>query len=235
MIHQIVEDHLSPRNLFIYGTADLHGMIPEKFHRYPYGITIGRRLDDKIIDDIHEGPTLEYYHHYQQINNELQKIAGSIAQELEKNDIGAVVIKPTVTIRSEEMGFDLDTLTYDVSHKMVATRAGLGWIGKTALFISPEFGPRLRLVTILVNKNPGAYKIPVEASQCGKCELCLGKCPAQAANGRLWDVTVSRDDFFDALKCREMCGRLAKERLNADIRICGMCVAVCPVGKRSYR
>ena len=31
-------------------------------------------------------------------------------------------------------------------------------------------------------------------------------------------------------KCREKCGELAKERLNVDERICGLCVSVCPKG-----
>src|ERR1019366_2714391 len=33
------------------------------------------------------------------------------------------------------------------AHKTAATRAGLGWIGKTGLFVSPEAGTKLRLAT----------------------------------------------------------------------------------------
>ena len=35
---------------------------------------------------------------------------------------------------------------------MIATRAGLGWIGKTDLFISKDIGARLRLVSILIDR-----------------------------------------------------------------------------------
>jgi len=115
---------------------------------------------------------------------------------------------------------------------MIATRAGLGWIGKTALFISDEFGPRLRLVSILINKNPDTESIPIDYSKCGQCNICVEKCPATAANGKLWNINIHRDEFFDAYKCREKCGELAKQNLNVDIRICGLCVAVCPIGKR---
>jgi len=32
-----------------------------------------------------------------------------------------------------------------------ATRAGLGWIGKTGLFVSPEGGPKVRLATVFTD------------------------------------------------------------------------------------
>jgi epoxyqueuosine reductase QueG len=115
---------------------------------------------------------------------------------------------------------------------MVATRAGLGWIGKTDLFISMEFGPRLRLVSILL-KSPVESKIsPVNTSRCGKCSICVETCPANAANGKLWDITVDREEFFDAFKCRKQCAEFGRSRLGIDARICGICVAACPVGQK---
>jgi epoxyqueuosine reductase QueG len=61
------------------------------------------------------------------------------------------------------------------------------------------------------------------------------KCPANAANGKLWDIKTHRDEFFDAFKCREKCGELARQRLNVDERICGLCISVCPYGKKNNR
>ncbi|OFY64528.1 MAG: hypothetical protein A2V64_08625 [Bacteroidetes bacterium RBG_13_43_22] len=68
----------------------------------------------------------------------------------------SIAIDPTVTAGTEAYNDEyLRTLTVDISHKMVATRAGLGWIGKSDLLISREFGPRLRLVSMLLNQDPG--------------------------------------------------------------------------------
>ena len=47
-------------------------------------------------------------------------------------------------------------------------------------------------------------------------------------------LDVHRDSFFDAYKCREKCAELAKQKLNIDKRICGICVSVCPIGKKSF-
>jgi epoxyqueuosine reductase QueG len=211
----------------------LNGLVEKKFREYPYAISIAKRLDDAIINTINQGPTKEYFEHYNEINHELAQKANQIKKELKKIRIDSIAVKPTLSTESKTHKKYLQTLTVDISHKMVATRAGLGWIGKTDLFISPRFGPRLRLVSILINKKPDQIGVPIEKSRCGTCHICVEKCPAQAATGKLWNINIHRDQFFDAFRCREMCGYLAKQRLHTDQRICGICVSVCPVGMKS--
>jgi ferredoxin len=232
MLTNIVQKHLTPSDDFIFGTADLRGLVDEKFGDHQYGIAIGRRLDDTVIDSIAEGPTLEYFNLYTGINSELARITEKIAIDLRKAGTGAIPITPTVHTGPDSAPDYIRTLKADVSHKMVATRAGLGWIGKTDLFVSKKFGPRLRLVSILINKEPEFTAAPVEESLCGKCNICVEKCPAKAATGELWNIRLHRDAFFDAKKCREMCAEMGRTRLHADRRICGICVSVCPFGHR---
>ncbi len=235
MILETVNGNLIPSGAFIFGVSDLRGLIDKKYSRYPFGISIGKRLDDSIIDGILDGPTIEYYNHYNQTNHELSAIANNIKSDLLEKGVHAIVVEPTVHTESKEFEQYLKTLTVDVSHKMVATRAGLGWIGKTDLFISQIYGPRLRLVSLLIDQKPETESKPVEKSRCGKCTICVDKCPAHAANGKLWNVNVHRDSFFDAHQCRKTCGELARQRLNVNVRICGLCVAVCLVGSKNKR
>jgi epoxyqueuosine reductase QueG len=47
---------------------------------------------------------------------------------------------------TDEAGF-----ASDLPHKTVATRAGLGWVGKSALLISDRFGAALRLTSVLTD------------------------------------------------------------------------------------
>lgn len=229
---QVIEKLLIPEDDFIVGFADLHGMLDSKFNGFPYGISIGKRLNDSIVDNNRNGPTLEYFDHYRHINRELADLSLKVQAGLTGIGINSLPIEPTINIGSKGYEHYLKKLSFDISHKMVATRAGLGWIGKTALFVSEKFGPRLRLVSILIDRDPGIQAIPVEISRCGKCSLCVEACPAKAANGKLWNITVHRDEFFNAFVCRKKCGELAKQRLNINEKICGLCVAVCPVGKK---
>lgn len=235
MIIDILKHHLIPADQYIFGFADLRGLLDLKFGNYPSGISIGRRLDDRIVDALTHGPTLEYYGHYKQINQDLYTTARRIKDQLQEAGIDAIVIKPTISTDSWEFEQCMSTLTVDISHKMVATRAGLGWIGKTDLLISREFGPRLRLVSLLIDREPdglvGTVR-PVDQSRCGSCTICVDQCPAQAANGLSWNIHLHRDSFFNAHKCRDMCAELARQRLNVNERICGLCVSVCPFGLR---
>jgi epoxyqueuosine reductase QueG len=228
-VREIIEKHLVPRDAFIFGFADLKGLIDASFGEFRYGISIGKRLDDMIVNGIYSGPTLEYYTHYRQVNEELAELTGNISSDLGTIGVNSICESPTVTTE------ELDTIYAEklrtrLSHKMVATRAGLGWIGKSDLFISRAFGPRLRLVTILTDTPLETEMAPVEKSRCGSCSICKTSCPANAISGDLWDISVDRDAFFDAFKCREKCREFGEKYLKLDVRVCGICVAVCPFG-----
>jgi epoxyqueuosine reductase QueG len=231
IIENIIREHLLPAENFIFGFADLTGLLQNKFTGFNYGISIGLRLDSVIVEKIINGPTPEYYLHYKKANEDLALLTEKICAELNANEIETFNISPTVSTT------DLDTIYFnslrtDLSHKMVATRAGLGWIGKTDLFISREFGPRLRLVSILLKYPVKSKSSPINISRCGKCNICVEICPAQASNGKLWDITVEREEFFDPFKCRMQCAEFGRIRLGIDARICGVCVAACPVGQK---
>lgn len=217
-----------PSGDFIFGFADLKGLLSSKFDGFQFGISLGKRLENKIIDKLQDGPTIEYYHYYNRINRELADLSKKIQDDLSQVGIESIAIAPTILLDAKENEIYLKNLVYEISHKMVATRAGLGWIGKTDLLISYAFGPRLRLTSILLKQNPGINSIPVDESKCGNCKLCVLRCPAEASNGKLWNIKTERNEFFDAFKCREKCGELAREKLNVRERICGLCVCVCP-------
>lgn len=230
IIENIINKHLLPPKDYIYGFADLTGLLQEKFIGFNFGISIGLRLNTDIVDKIIDGPTYEYYLHYKKVNENLALLAKVISADLNNNGIETFNISPSVTISDLDTIYS-ETLSTDLSHKMVATRAGLGWIGKTDLFISREFGPRLRLVSILIKSPVISKSGSVDLSRCGKCNKCVDICPPKAANGKLWDITVGRDEFFDPHKCRRQCAEFGRSRLGMDARICGMCIAACPVGK----
>ena len=226
-IKQIIGDN----ERYIIGFANLTGLVPDNYKGFNYAVVIGKKLDDTIIDAIVSGPTPEYCRHYEKTNHLLSVLIHKISGELTANHISAIVIEPTVS--DGELDDDYyNTLRTDFSHKMAATRAGLGWIGKTALFISEKFGPRLRLATILTDYPLDCSAEPIIESRCGSCQICVQKCPAQAANGKLWNIDVDRDEFYNPFKCREKCLELSWKKMKKHTSICGICIAVCPRGNK---
>ena len=71
-------------------------------------------------------------------SDNIQGIAGvgpvGAAKLLQERGFAAIALEPT----TEE--FDAVRLRAGLSHKIAATRSGLGWIGKSDLFISTELG-----------------------------------------------------------------------------------------------
>ncbi len=110
------------------------------------------------------------------------------------------------------------------THKIAATSAGIGWIGKNGLLITREFGPRLSLATVLTDA-PLETGVPMESSQCGECRLCLDFCPSEAITGEHW----TRSDPFVELVQPEKCKSHKKStrRLSGKPN-CGLCINICP-------
>lgn len=115
------------------------------------------------------------------------------------------------------------------NHKMAATTAGIGWIGKNGLLVNPEHGPRLSLATVLTDA-PIAADPPIAASRCGACALCRDHCPSGAITGAEW----SRDEpFVELVRLGECRGHKAAGRQTQGKPNCGLCITICPYG-RSY-
>ena len=210
-IIEIIKKHLIPAEKYIYGFADLTGLLSRKFDGFNFGISIGRKLDDSIVDNISEGPTMEYYFHYRKINAELDLLSGRISADLNQINIDTIVIPPTVSTEELDTIY-FKTLSTDLSHKMVATRAGLGWIGKTDLLITKKFGPRLRLTSILLKDPVIPESKPIDISRCGTCNICVEICPAKAANGKIWDITVYKGRVFPSMEMPESVCRVRKDK-----------------------
>jgi len=114
------------------------------------------------------------------------------------------------------------------NHKMAATSCGIGWVGKNGLLISPDFGPRLSLVTVLTDA-PLEPDAPMEHSLCGDCVLCVQYCPSKAITGLEW----SRSSPFVELVRLSVCRSHKKtKRLTEGKPNCGLCINICPYGRK---
>ncbi|MFX1317851.1 MAG: 4Fe-4S double cluster binding domain-containing protein [Promethearchaeota archaeon] len=215
----ILREKLIDRGASLIGVANLEGLLPSSFDQFSQGVSIGVRLSDSIVDELLTGPTKAYAYHYHAVNRFLDNLAIFATNLLQKWNYRAFPIPTSQTV-------DLKRHKAHLSHKMVATRAGLGWIGKNALLITPEYGPRIRLTTVLTDAplQPGN---PITESLCEKCQLCTEACPVGAIRGELWIVKSERADLLDVNRCAVKIDQ-GKTELGAPV--CGVCVRACPKG-----
>jgi epoxyqueuosine reductase len=108
------------------------------------------------------------------------------------------------------------------SHVMAAKYAGLGTIGANHNLLTPEFGPRVRLVSVFTSASLPPDPIMAE-ELCIQCEACAKCCPKKAISMRKDRVIGD----YDKTACLEMHEELTLRRCYP----CGICTKVCPVGQ----
>jgi epoxyqueuosine reductase QueG len=218
-----LEKHFCEQSVDLFGVADLSPIAAEDRSGYPYGISFGLKIDPKIVVNIVSGPHQEYYDAYVDLNRRLTEICEST----------------TETIRSE--GYDSfpmtkknvkqdENWTTKLPLKTVAVLAGLGWIGKSAIFVTDKFGSALRLSAVLTNM-PLLTAEPRFVDHCQSCDRCVRACPAQAIRGNKWSPQIQRDDLLDPRLCKENAIQRGKT-LGIQEASCGLCIAVCPYTKK---
>ncbi len=201
------------------GFANLESLLPAEFEHLPFGVSIGMRLSERIIDELESGPTKAYAYHYHALNRFLDDLAIRTTNWIQKIGYQAFPIPTSQTIILKEHRGHL-------SHKMVSTRAGLGWIGKSALLITPEFGPRVRLTSVLTN-TPFQTGQPIEECLCEKCRACVNACPVGAIQGINWSLASNRADLLDVDRCASV---IDQAKIDVGAPVCGMCIKACPKG-----
>lgn len=199
-------------------------VVPEDIlNPYAYAVSIAKKLDDGIINTIIDGPTPEYAGHYRDVNAALDAISARTAVWITEKGYKARAI-PASHIADD------DNLLGNISHKAVARMAGIGWQGKSLLIVSPEYGPRIRLATILTDM-PLSADGPV-GNRCGRCMECVKACPASAIKNISTDSRYeTREDAIYLNRCFNKVSEF-KARPGIGALICGVCVKICPFGKK---
>jgi len=215
-----LETFLTDSGASLVGFSNLKDYLPESLKELNFAITIGVRLSDFIVDEITGKPTYTYFHHYRTVNSLIDQITLKGMLYIMEKGFKASYIPASQTVHSDSKQH------YGIfPHKTAANLAGLGWIGKSGLFITDKFGPRIRFGTILTDMELKCDNSKLK-SNCGSCESCVKHCPAKAIKGNEWNINSLREEIVDAKACSDF--------MNTEFKfigrgsVCGICVKVCP-------
>ena len=232
-LYQQLQNIASDNGLDYLGFADLskaHTAVLEQggsfIASFPYCISIGISLLDSIVDLLPQrderAVRVSYHHHaYDIVNLRLDIAASIISDHLQRSGFRALPIPASKRVDDER-------ICASFSHKLGAHLAGLGWIGKSCLFITPEYGPRVRWTTILTDA-PLEPVGEMQKEQCGDCKACIDICPMKAFTGRPFRTDEPREARYDAGKCENYFNSMEQEN---KIAVCGLCLYVCPYGRK---
>ena len=115
-----------------------------------------------------------------------------------------------------------------IFEKRYAVEAGLGWIGRQSLLVTPEFGTFVLLGEIVMTAECNAYDSPMESVGCGECHRCVEACPNRAIKER----------HIDTARCIS-CATIERQREGAELPLngwifgCDECQNVCPYNRKA--
>ena len=118
--------------------------------------------------------------------------------------------------------------TAPLCEKQLAVEAGLGWIGRQSLLVTPQYGSFVLLGELILTDEADAYDAPFEGEGCGRCRRCLESCPTGA---------LVRSRMLDTGRCIA-CHTIEKEPgtevdLHGWIFGCDACQSCCPHNLRA--
>ena len=194
---------------------------------YPRAVSIGITLFHAMVDQLparaEQAVALGYRHHcYDLINQRLDLIASRLSSVLQRDGYRALPVPASQQID--------ERLCALFSHKMAAHLAGLGWIGKSCLLVTPEMGPRVRWASVLTDAPLTPTGEPIQ-ERCGTCGECVDICPVKAFTGQPFRENEARETRYDANKCDHYFAQMKKK--DAELAVCGLCLFICPHGRQN--
>ena len=118
--------------------------------------------------------------------------------------------------------------TAPLAEKQLAVEAGLGWIGRQSLLVTPDLGSYVLLGELLLTAEADRYDTPYAGNGCGTCRSCVGHCPTGA---------IVSDRVVDTNRCIA-CHTIEKQPaaevdLDGWIFGCDACQSCCPYNRRA--
>jgi len=220
---EYLKDELLQRGASLVGFADMSGLDSELTTRFPTAISIAVKYDSIIVENLHIAQDA-FHLHLIELDSVLMEILGACSKILSGWGYDYYIPPISVPITNDADLKELKTF----SHKLSATRAALGWIGKCSLVVTPQYGPRIKLATVLTNAYFQTAE-PISKGKCGNCNLCAEACPYGAIHGVNWDGGMKREALIDVYRCNQ-------KRLDYITDLgrkydCGLCLQACRVGK----
>jgi epoxyqueuosine reductase QueG len=185
---------------------------------YPFAKTIivaGIPIPIPMLDTT---PSIIYSELYNTANRLLDEMAYRLTVFIESMGIKAAFFPRDAygdisqLVRQPEVAF---------SHVLAAKYAGLGTIGYNHTLLTPEYGPRVRFVSVFTEAQLTPNKV-IQTNLCNNCGLCAKRCPTNAFYNIGKPIA-----YMNKHKCA-----LYHQKLKANYCYpCGVCIKVCPVGQ----
>jgi epoxyqueuosine reductase QueG len=199
-----------------FGACRLADLRTDDFHlpadllaRLPSAVSIALPVAAEVLSTVEGEPNRLYEHHYRQVNFALDRLGLELVELVHTLGAQALAIPASQIVDWEKQQAHL-------SHKRIAVKSGVGWLGRNNLLVTPSRGAQVRLLTLLTDLALEPDR-PLERD-CAGCRACVAACPA----GAIKETQAE----FDHLACFAKLKEFQSRRLVSQY-ICGVCVRAC--------
>jgi len=171
-----------------------------------------------LLPVLESTPSINYQEMYNATNSLLDQIGFRLSVWL--NDQGrASIFMPRDGYGNLEIVLEKPPCCF--SHLYAGKYSGMGTIAYSHNLITREYGPRVRLVSILTSLKIAGDPVIAE-DICNKCEICRKLCASKAFS--------TRPDRLIADMDVDACTRYHQVLRSENRWPCGICAKVCPIG-----
>ena len=194
-----------------------------EFPSLDYGIALVLKLPRQAIQLLLDDDFKRYWKIFYNQIDILTDIALKAESLIKDNGYDAFAL----TMQRNEC--DMEKLLSKLPYKTLATTSGLGWVGRSALFVCEEYGSAVALSGILTDM-PLDVGQPITDSYCDDCEECQKACPVDAINPKKWNSRLNRSDIIDIEACSEYVIDQFKSGLG-----CSKCLSNCRLTQEYFK
>ena len=215
-----LKDHLIKEGISKVGYTNVN---VDEFSNLNYGISLVLRLPKEAIEALLNDEFKKYWKIFHQQIGTLTEIALNTEKLIKDNGYDAFAL----TMQRNEC--DMEKLLSKLPYKTLATSSGLGWIGRSALFVCEEYGSAVALSAILTDMPLNVAK-PITDSYCDDCEECQKACPVDAINPTKWNARLNRSDIIDI----DVCSQYVIDQFKSGLG-CSKCLCNCRLTQEYYK
>lgn len=194
-----------------------------EFPSLDYGVALVLKLPRQAIQLLIDDEFRRYWKIFHNQIDILTDIALKAESLIKDNGYDAFAL----TMQRNEC--DMEKLLSKLPYKTLATTSGLGWVGRSALFVCEEYGSAVALSGILTDM-PLDVGQPITDSYCDDCEECQKACPVDAINPKKWNSRLNRSDIIDIEACSEYVIDQFKSGLG-----CSKCLSNCKLTQEYFK
>lgn len=194
-----------------------------EFPSLDYGVALVLKLPRQAIQLLLDDDFMRYWKIFHNQIDILTDIALKAESLIKDNGYDAFAL----TMQRNEC--DMEKLLSKLPYKTLATTSGLGWVGRSALFVCEEYGSAVALSGILTDM-PLDVGQPITDSYCDDCEECQKACPVDAINPKKWNSRLNRSDIIDIEACSEYVIDQFKSGLG-----CSKCLSNCRLTQEYFK